>query len=110
MVSNHPLEIRLDRNRALEIRWDDGLETAIPLAKLRLACPCAICRAERESKAASPLRVIQARASAEQMATAETAELVGNYALKVRWRDGHDTGIYDYRLLRSLSSDSSDKK
>jgi DUF971 family protein len=29
-------------------------------------------------------------------------ESVGNYALKVRWSDGHDTGIYTYRRLLDL--------
>jgi DUF971 family protein len=30
------------------------------------------------------------------------AELVGNYAIRFRWSDGHDTGIFDFRFLRSL--------
>jgi DUF971 family protein len=25
---------------------------------------------------------------------------VGNYGLKIRWSDGHDTGIYSYDRLR----------
>ena len=28
--------------------------------------------------------------------------LVGNYALKLDFSDGHNTGIYDFRLLRSF--------
>jgi DUF971 family protein len=36
------------------------------------------------------------------MATIASAELVGNYAVRVRWADGHDTGIYDFALLRAL--------
>jgi len=27
---------------------------------------------------------------------------VGNYALRIRFSDGHDTGIYSWRYLRSL--------
>jgi DUF971 family protein len=27
---------------------------------------------------------------------------VGNYGLKIRWSDGHDTGIYSYDRLREL--------
>ena len=30
------------------------------------------------------------------------AKLVGNYAIQFTWSDGHDTGIFDFRLLRSL--------
>ena len=29
-------------------------------------------------------------------------ELVGNYALAPTWADGHNTGIYSFRLLRRL--------
>lgn len=39
------------------------------------------------------------------MATAENVELVGRYALRILWRDGHQTGIYDYELLRRLGDE-----
>ena len=29
-------------------------------------------------------------------------EAVGNYAVSFTWQDGHNTGIYPYRLLRRL--------
>lgn len=29
------------------------------------------------------------------------AELVGNYAIRLRWTDGHDTGIYAFTILRA---------
>jgi DUF971 family protein len=32
--------------------------------------------------------------------------LVGNYALKIRWSDGHDTGLYTWDHLRRLSEAS----
>ena len=28
---------------------------------------------------------------------------VGNYALKLVWGDGHDTGLYSFRYLRELA-------
>jgi len=27
---------------------------------------------------------------------------VGNYAVSLTWKDGHNTGIYPFRLLRRL--------
>ena len=30
-------------------------------------------------------------------------ELVGRYALQPTWKDGHDTGIYTFRVLRGLA-------
>lgn len=32
----------------------------------------------------------------------------GNYALKIRWSDGHDTGLYTWNLLESLAHESDD--
>ena len=37
------------------------------------------------------------------MVTVRRAELVGNYALQIVWEDGHNTGLYDFGLLRRLS-------
>ena len=31
---------------------------------------------------------------------------VGNYAIKISWSDGHDTGIYSWVRLRVLAADS----
>jgi DUF971 family protein len=34
--------------------------------------------------------------------TAIEAELVGNYAVRIRFSDGHDTGIYSWEYLRRI--------
>ncbi len=105
-----PVEIDLNRRQALRIRWSDGLEAAIPLPALRRACPCATCRAEREREQAAastnPLRVVQGVRDVTDVVTAESAELVGSYALRIRWRDGHDTGIFEYATLRALCEEA----
>ena len=97
-----PVAIDLDRRKELRIRWADGHESVYPLALLRRACPCAGCRAEREARQRNPLHILTGTASPQEMATADQAELVGHYAFRIRWKDGHDTGIYDYRTLRAL--------
>lgn len=33
-----------------------------------------------------------------------TARLVGAYAIQFDWSDGHNTGIFDFRFLRSLGT------
>ena len=30
-------------------------------------------------------------------------ELVGRYAVKPTWRDGHDTGLFTFRNLRAMA-------
>ena len=32
-------------------------------------------------------------------------EFAGNYALKIRWDDGHDTGLYTWDYLGQLAGD-----
>lgn len=97
-----PLGFELDRQRELRIRWADGHETTLPLALLRRQCPCAACRSERETQASGALPVVATASEQRAKVTAVSAELVGQYALRLTWEDGHDTGIYDYELLRRL--------
>jgi len=101
-----PVELELDRQRHLRIRWSDGVESLIPLTVLRRACPCASCRHEREEALCNPLRVMQPAGDARLQATAASAALVGQYALRIEWQDGHNTGIYDYALLRRLGEEA----
>lgn len=97
-----PLGFELDRQRELRIRWADGHTTTLPLALLRRQCPCAACRSERETETVGALPVVAAASVQRAKVTAVSAELIGQYALRIVWEDGHDTGIYDYELLRRL--------
>jgi DUF971 family protein len=100
-----PVELELKRTKELIVRWDDGHISVYPLVQLRAACPCAACKTARQERTTSKLVVLRMpSASAADMATVVNADLVGNYAIKFEWKDGHATGIYDYRLLRSLCS------
>lgn len=100
----HPADIELRKSSELRIRWVDGHESVIPLIELRRKCPCATCKAAREERERNPLAILNVRSSESDFATAASAELVGHYALRIRWKDGHDTGIYDFGMLRRLGS------
>ena len=80
------------------VAWADGLTSTFPLGLLRRHCPCATCRADREKS--SPLPILSARQSGDVKVTG--GAMVGNYAIQFDWSDGHNTGIYDFRLLRTL--------
>lgn len=97
-----PVELNLKRTEHLHIRWADGQESVIPLTQLRQACPCATCRAAREERDRKAPAAIRPAENQQDMVTADMAELVGNYGLRIRWKDGHEAGIYDFGLLRSL--------
>lgn len=101
----HPLSIDLDRQTELRIRWSDQTTSVVPLAQLRRACPCAACRTQRdEAQQAGNLPVIAGGGKQADMTTADSAELVGRYGLRIHWADGHSTGVYEYGLLRRLGA------
>lgn len=99
-----PVELHLDRQAGLRIRWADGVEQLFPLALLRKNCPCATCRTERDEAGKKPhgLSLPILPKGIEQATEVADASLVGNYAIHIAWGDGHTTGIYDFRYLRSL--------
>jgi DUF971 family protein len=63
--------------------------------------PSAEMRQLREEQAKNPLTVLPASAAkaASGPLTALGAEMVGNYAIKILFSDGHDTGIYSWGYL-----------
>ncbi len=98
-----PVHLDLIRDEALSITWDDGHASRLPIALLRRMSPSADQRQLREEMASNPLTVLPSR-TFDAPIRAESIELVGNYALRIRFNDGHDTGIYSWRYLRSLDS------
>lgn len=97
-----PLDIDLKRASALTIRWSDGRVSVYPIALLRRQSPSADSQQQREALAANPLTVLPASADGGAGLTAVDLELVGNYALRIRFSDGHDTGLYTWAYLREL--------
>ncbi len=99
-----PRALDLQRDRALTVTWSDGRVSIYPVAYLRRMSPSAEMNVLREEMAKNPLTVLPASASASAGAplTAESAELVGNYAVRLRFSDGHDTGIFSWRYLREI--------
>jgi DUF971 family protein len=80
----------------LTIEWRDGIVAHYPFLFLRDVCPCAGCVNEiTGEKMLDPKQIppdIHIR----------KADYVGNYALRITWSDGHDTGIYSFRYLRDV--------
>ncbi len=93
----HPKKIKLVDGSYINILWEDGVEESISLKELRKRCPCATCLSERgkQGKYYIPL-------FAENQVRVKSINQVGNYAIQIRWQDGHDTGIYEYKFLRNF--------
>jgi DUF971 family protein len=105
-----PLRLDLQKKSHLAIDWQDGRKSVFPISVLRTMCPCATCKQQRQEQAAAPkgrlsLRVLHG--TAEEALSAVSAELVGGYALRIDWSDGHSSGIYSFEYLRSIDRDPS---
>ncbi len=86
----------------LAIAWDDGGESFLKFEVLRQACPCAACGGEPDVLG----HIARPHVNyADNSFTLVGFELVGGYALRPRWADGHDTGIYSFTYLRRLGQD-----
>jgi ATP-binding protein involved in chromosome partitioning len=95
-VSAAPLPRRIHRGeRDIVITWDDRHVASWPARPLRLECPCAACKEEMTG------RPLLDPATVPQDVAAAAIALVGSYAIRVTWTDGHDSGIYTYDWLRS---------
>lgn len=99
--TQRPRDIAVDRAAGrLTITWADQHVSEFALRWLRANCPCATCREERRVAALQTdlLTLSSGPLPSTQIAG---AELVGNYALRLKWTDGHETGIYAFALLRA---------
>ncbi len=90
------------------IVWKDGHVSNWSFAWLRDACPCATCHEERERTGRLPGEPKPKPQALLPMyeAPARPVEVtpVGKYAIKFKWNDGHEAGIYSWEFLRRVCS------
>jgi DUF971 family protein len=108
-MTHTPTEIRRDAKAGLTISWRDGTTTQLSTELLRRECPCASCKEKRgdtshskplTSKKKKSLAIIES--SIEQELDLKEIWGIGQYALGLRWGDGHDSGIYPFTYLYEL--------
>jgi len=101
-----PVHLDLKRDEALTIEWDDGTRSILPVVLLRRMSPSAEMRELRAELERNPLTVLPANMSKSSgPLRIDDAQFVGNYALRLCFSDGHDTGLYTWAYLRSLDPD-----
>ena len=93
-----PVAIRIIEKKNILIQWDDGGSSQIELNFLRRYCPCAACSEQRESQSKNYIPLL----FADQIKVKNIYE-VGNYAIGITWKDGHNTGIYEFPYLKFLA-------
>ncbi len=101
-----PAKVRVKKTEGtgVEIDWRDGHQSAWGFKWLRDACPCATCHEEREAsgrppgvpKPKAPTLLVMYEAPVKPLEVTS----VGKYALRFKWSDGHESGIYSWEYLR----------
>lgn len=90
--------IETDR-RVFKVVWDDGAVSEYEWEPFRRACPCAYCSGE----GAMAGNVSEDTVFTEQQTSLREVYPVGRYGLTPEWADGHDTGIYTFKMLRQAA-------
>ncbi|OYV40608.1 MAG: hypothetical protein B7Z81_01890 [Acidocella sp. 20-61-6] len=91
-----PTEIKLRRaENLLELRFEDGRVISLPAEYLRVESPSA------EVQGHGPGQGVLVAGKRHVGITG--IEPTGNYAIRLIFSDGHDTGIYSWALLQELA-------
>jgi DUF971 family protein len=95
-TQHHPKEIRLKReDKVLEVDFEDGRCFRLPAELLRVESPSAEVQGHGGDKKIVPGR---------RHVAITGIEPVGNYAIRIRFDDLHDTGIYSWDTLYELGA------
>ena len=95
-MQSAPLELKLIRSeRTVRIVWGESDVRTYPIRDLRCACSCAACVDEFTGK-----RILDPSSIGNDILI-DKMELVGNYAIRFEFSDGHETGIYTWTKLAS---------
>ena len=97
MANHTPVDIKLhQQSRKLELSFDDGKTFTLSCEFLRVYSPSADVRGHSPEQA-----VLQTH---KEKVNIKDIEAVGNYAIKLVFDDGHDTGLYSWDYLYDLGS------
>jgi DUF971 family protein len=93
-----PTDIKLRTgSRLLEVHFDDGSHFELPFEYLRVFSPSAEVRGHGGGEGTLQL--------GKENVGVSGIEPVGNYALRLFFDDGHNTGLYSWSVLYQLGRD-----
>ena len=98
-TTHWPTEIRLKKAaKRLEVDFDDGGTVALAAEYLRVESPSAEVQGHGGP---GQKQLVPGKASVG----IKSLEPVGNYAIRIVFDDGHDTGIFSWAYLRQLGAE-----
>ena len=87
-----PEEIRLSKAKdSLFVKFDNGYETTLTAELLRVESPSAEVQGHGSGQKTTP--------AGKANVTIGAIEPVGNYAIRISFSDGHDTGLFSWDIL-----------
>jgi len=90
-----PVEIKLrTESRVLDVRFDDGSHYELPFEYLRVFSPSAEVKGHGGGEGTLQTGKERVRITA--------VEPIGNYAVRLIFDDGHNTGLYSWSFLHEL--------
>ena len=93
-----PQNVRvLKDERILELIWNTDDVSRLPFQAIRQSCRCAACVDEFTG------RQILDPQSVDESIFPQDVSLTGNYAIKFRWSDTHDSGLFTWDHLRTIA-------
>ncbi|MCY3621645.1 MAG: DUF971 domain-containing protein [Gammaproteobacteria bacterium] len=87
-------------SKTLELTYAGRQSATLPAELLRVYSPSAEVRGHSDAE-----RVLQ---TGKKHVGIDRIEAVGNYAIRIVFDDGHDTGIYSWSFLRDLANNEAD--
>jgi DUF971 family protein len=100
------VKVNITAGTGVDIEWADGHVSHYSFVYLRNACPCAMCNEERGKlglkPGEAPKVVIGELPMFKPAMKPISAEGMGKYAIRFKWNDDHDLGIYSWKLLREI--------
>ena len=91
-----PSELRLNPEKnLLSLAFQDGTSEGLSAEMLRVMSPSA----EVQGHSPSERKLV----SGKRNVTMKAVEQVGNYAVKLVFSDGHDTGLFTWPLLHGMA-------
>jgi DUF971 family protein len=95
-MNSWPTELKLNPEKnLLTVSFEDGARYALSAEKLRIESPSAEVRGHGGASKPPPL-------TGKADVKIARLEPVGNYAVRIIFDDGHDTGLYSWDYLSEL--------
>ena len=96
--SKYKIKSIICNKQKLNILFNDNYESEISAELLRIESPSAEVQGHSKKEKITPLN--------KNNVSIVNIEKVGNYAIRIIFDDGHDTGIYSWSYLRKVSENN----